>query len=152
MYLLMSSLIAYIIDGHISVNDLGREGREKRESGTMRGGLGKKGQTPPLTSEPVPTKKRGHVSVAPPVHLPYCLLLPSKPGQAPPKVSRRGEPVPNAYGTTFTLNVLVEVAPAASVTRNWNALAPSCPTVGVQVNRPVKGLMAVGPNGAVPFG
>ena len=81
--------------------------------------------------------------------LSYLLFTPLlKLGQAP----TRRAPVPNAYGATVTLKVLVTVAPAASVTRNWKNLGPTWPADGVQVNRPVVGLMVVGPNGAVPFG
>ncbi len=86
----------------------------------------------PYGRTPVSLVGRGHVSVAPPICLPRC---PTRP-----------------YGITFTLKDLVTAAPAASVTRYWKDLAPSWPTDGVQVNRPVDGLMAVGPNGAVPVG
>ncbi len=72
-------------------------------------------------------------------------------GQAPLQTA---EPVPNAYGFTVTLKVLATVAPAASVTRNVNDLAPTWPADGVQVKRPVVGLMVVGPGnaGAVTVG
>lgn len=93
-------------------------------------------------------KKAGpRMSVAPPLSqgtgsvvcgVPVPIL---KPGQSP----RRRAPVPNDYGATVTLKLLIVPGPVASVTFTANVLVvPAWVSPGVQVTLPVNELMAIG--------
>ena len=56
-----------------------------------------------------------------------------------------GAPVPNDYGATVTLKLLIVPGPVTSVTFTANVLVvPAWVSPGVQVTLPVNGLMAIG--------